>query len=78
MSSASRQDYFRLRAEWLRFKSHIFDAETELPTFAAALDDVRRVLEEQGTLGVVYVDPGGAGHAEPLHKRKFDCPAPWP
>jgi len=67
LSSASRQDYFRLRAEWLRFKSHIFDAETELPTFAAALDDVRRVLEEQGTLGVVYVDPGGAGHAEPLH-----------
>lgn len=67
MSPASRQDYFRLRAEWLRFKSHIFDAETDLPTFSAALDDVRRLLEEHGVLGVVYVDPGGAGYAEPLH-----------
>ena len=67
MSPASRQDYFRLRAEWLRFKSHIFDAETDLPTFSAALDDIRRLLEEHGVLGVVYVDPGGAGYAEPLH-----------
>jgi EAL domain-containing protein (putative c-di-GMP-specific phosphodiesterase class I) len=67
LSPASRQDYFRLRAEWLRFKSHIFDAETDLPTFSAALDDIRRLLEQRGALGVVYVDPGGAGYAEPLH-----------
>ena len=25
-------DYFRLRAEWLRFKNHVFDANTELRT----------------------------------------------
>ena len=49
-------DYFRLRAEWLRFKNHVFDANTELPTLAAVMDDVRRLMEERGSLGVVYLD----------------------
>jgi EAL domain-containing protein (putative c-di-GMP-specific phosphodiesterase class I) len=49
-------DYFRLRAEWLRFKNHVFDSSTGLPTLAAVMDDVRRLLEERGSLGVVYFD----------------------
>ncbi len=32
------QDYYRLRAEWLRFKNHVIDANTELPTLAAVRD----------------------------------------
>ena len=56
------EEYFRLRAEWLRFKNHVFDANTELPTLAAVLDDVRRLMEERGTLGLVYIDLGGDGH----------------
>ncbi|HVD77973.1 MAG TPA: EAL domain-containing protein [Vicinamibacteria bacterium] len=49
-------DYFRLRAEWLRFKNHVFDSNTELPTLAAVMDDVRRLMEERGSLGVIYLD----------------------
>ncbi|MGE0456222.1 MAG: EAL domain-containing protein [Vicinamibacteria bacterium] len=60
-------EYFRLRAEWLRFKGHLIDADTELPTLAAVLDEVRRLLEERGSLGVVYLDPGGAGQLETSH-----------
>jgi EAL domain-containing protein (putative c-di-GMP-specific phosphodiesterase class I) len=60
-------DYFRLRAEWLRFKNHVFDANTELPTLAAVLDDVRRLMEERGTLGLVYLDLGGDGQLELMH-----------
>ncbi|MGH9887963.1 MAG: EAL domain-containing protein, partial [bacterium] len=60
-------DYFRLRAEWLRFKNHVFDANTELPTLAAVLDDVRRLMEERGTLGLIYFDLGGDGEVEPRH-----------
>ncbi len=60
-------DYFRLRAEWLRFKNHVFDANTELPTLAAVLDDVRRLMEERGTVGIVYLDVGGDALTEPLH-----------
>ncbi len=60
-------DYFRLRAEWLRFKNHVFDANTELPTLAAVLDDVRRLMEERGTLGLVYLDVSGDGQLELMH-----------
>jgi EAL domain-containing protein (putative c-di-GMP-specific phosphodiesterase class I) len=60
-------DYFRLRAEWLRFKNHVFDSDVELPTLAAVLDDARRLLEERGSLGLVYLDPGSHGQTESLH-----------
>ena len=61
------RDYFRLRAEWLRFKNHVIDANTELPTLAAVLDDVRRLVEERGTAGVVYIDLGGDPQVETVH-----------
>jgi EAL domain-containing protein (putative c-di-GMP-specific phosphodiesterase class I) len=60
-------DYVRLRAEWLRFKNHVFDANSDLPTLAAVLDDVRRLMEERGTVGIVYLDLGADGLAEPVH-----------
>src|SRR6187455_1735838 len=59
-------DYYRLRAEWLRFKNHVFDANTELPTLAAVLDDVRRLMEERGVVGLVFLDVSSDGAAEPL------------
>src|SRR6185503_17836286 len=61
------REYFRLRAEWLRYKNNIFDTSTELPTLAAILDDVRRLMEERGTLGLVYFDLGGNGRLEAVH-----------
>jgi EAL domain-containing protein (putative c-di-GMP-specific phosphodiesterase class I) len=61
------QEYYRLRAEWLRFKNHVFDTNTELPTLAAVLDDIRRLTEARGTLGLVYLDLGGGGRLEALH-----------
>ncbi|HET8648256.1 MAG TPA: EAL domain-containing protein [Vicinamibacteria bacterium] len=57
-------EYQRLRAEWQRFKSHVVDPYTELPTLAAVLDDVRRLMEERGTLGLLYLDLSAAGRAE--------------
>ncbi len=60
-------EYQRLRAEWLRFRGHVFDVHAELPTLNAVLDDVRRLLEERGTLGLVYLDLGGNRELEPLH-----------
>jgi EAL domain-containing protein (putative c-di-GMP-specific phosphodiesterase class I) len=58
-------DYDRLRAEWQRFKDHVFDANSDLPTLAAVLDDVRRLMEERGTVGIIYLDVGADGTAEP-------------
>lgn len=65
--TAQEGDYFRLRAEWLRFKNHVFDTNTELPTLAAVLDDVRRLMEERGSLGLVYVDLGADAGLESVH-----------
>jgi EAL domain-containing protein (putative c-di-GMP-specific phosphodiesterase class I)/GGDEF domain-containing protein len=65
--ASSNEEYFRLRAEWLRFKNHVIDSNTGLPTLAAVLDDVRRLMEERGTLALVYIDLGADGHVEPVH-----------
>ena len=61
------RDYFELRAEWLRFKNHVIDANTELPTLAAVFDDVRRLVEERGAAGLVYIDLGGDPQVEAMH-----------
>lgn len=65
--SFQQEEYFLLRSEWLRFKNHLFDSATELPALAAVLDDVRRLLEERGTLGLVYLDLADAARLEALH-----------
>ncbi|HET7292386.1 MAG TPA: EAL domain-containing protein [Vicinamibacteria bacterium] len=65
--AAAGRDYFRLRAEWLRFKNNVFDANTELPTLAAVLDDVRRLVEDRGAVGLVYLDLGGDPQVEAYH-----------
>lgn len=57
--------YFELRAEWLRYRSHLIDPATELPTLAAALDDIRRLLEERSTLGLVFLDLSETRRLEP-------------
>ena len=62
-----RDHYLQLRAEWLRFKNHLYDAGTELPTLAVVLDDVRRLLEERGSLGLLYLDLAEAGQLEAVH-----------
>lgn len=67
MTQPIRPDYFQLRSEWLRFKNHLFDSATALPALAAVLDDVRRLLEERGTLGLVYLDLADAARLEALH-----------
>src|SRR5262245_8533372 len=41
-------DYYRLRMEWLRFKSHLYDRMTGLPALPAVIEDVRRTLESRG------------------------------
>lgn len=60
-------DYFVLRGQWLRFRSQVHDANTELPTLGAVLDDVRRLVEERGSLGLVYLDLASSAGLEVLH-----------
>jgi EAL domain-containing protein (putative c-di-GMP-specific phosphodiesterase class I) len=62
--SAADADYYRLRTEWLRYKSHLHDSLTGLPTLPALVEDVRHVLETQGCAEVVFLDPGRSGRHE--------------
>jgi EAL domain-containing protein (putative c-di-GMP-specific phosphodiesterase class I) len=57
-------DYYRLRTEWLRFKSQLFDGLTGLPALPAVVEDVRRIVESRGAAEVVYLDLGRSGGQE--------------
>src|SRR3990172_5204250 len=65
--STARADYSRLRTEWLRFKSQLFDALTGLPALPAVIEDVRRVVEARGGVEVLYLDLGRSGLHEMAH-----------
>ena len=58
MPNDPKTDYFLLRAEWLKYKSNLFDKNTNLPTLPIILDDARKMLEEHGGLGLLLVDLG--------------------
>jgi len=57
-------DYYRLRTEWLRYKSHLRDSLTGLPALAAVVEDVRKLLEAQRGVEVLYLDLGRSGWHE--------------
>src|SRR5881628_2483346 len=58
MPNDPKTDYFLLRAEWLKYKSNLFDKNTNLPTLPIILDDARKMLEEHGGLGLLLIDLG--------------------
>jgi len=61
---APQGDYYRLRAEWLRFRSQLFDALTGLPALPAVMGDVAALLAEAGAVDVIYLDLGRSGGHE--------------
>ena len=64
LSGPAHNDYYRLRTEWLRYKSQLYDGLTGLPALPAVMEDVRRVVESKGAADVVYVDLGRSGGQE--------------
>jgi len=57
-------DYYRLRTEWLRYKSQLHDSLTGLPALAAVVDEVRKLLESHRSVEVLYLDLGRSGWHE--------------
>lgn len=58
MANDPKADYFVLRAEWLKYKSNLFDKNTNLPTLPIVVDDARKMVEEHGAIGLLLVDLG--------------------
>src|SRR5215470_8079891 len=71
--NTSPTDYYRLRTEWLRFKSQLFDGLTGLPALPAVLANIRRVVEDRGFADVIYLDLGrSGGHETQLGWAAYD------
>jgi EAL domain-containing protein (putative c-di-GMP-specific phosphodiesterase class I) len=71
--TAADLDYYRLRTEWLRYKSHLFDSLTGLPALPAVLEDVRRLVESRWTVDVLYLDLGRSGwHETKVGWQEYD------
>jgi EAL domain-containing protein (putative c-di-GMP-specific phosphodiesterase class I) len=64
LTASTHNDYYRLRTEWLRYKSQLYDGLTGLPALPAVVEDVRRIVESQGAADVIYVDLGRSGGQE--------------
>ena len=60
-------EYFRLRAEWLQYRGSLFDAGTNLPTLAWIMEDARRLVEQRGVVGLLYLDLGADRRFERQH-----------
>ena len=69
MAQEPKFDYFVLRAEWLKYKSNLFDKNTGLPTVPIVIDDARKIVEEHGSMGLMLVDIG--------RQRSFEMTYGW-
>jgi EAL domain-containing protein (putative c-di-GMP-specific phosphodiesterase class I) len=65
LTAADRDDsYARLRTEWLRTRAQLIDPDTSLPTLAAVLEDVRRLLAERPLVAVIYAELDSEAEAQ--------------
>lgn len=69
MLGDAKGDYFVLRAEWLKYKSNLFDKNTNLPTLSMILEDARRLIEDHENLGLLMIDLG--------KQRNFETTYGW-
>jgi len=67
LSQPAPRDHLALRAQWLRLKNSVVDANTELPTLSAVMDDVRKLASGEPGIGLLFLDVGGGGEIERIH-----------
>ncbi len=61
------RDYLELRAEWLKMRGCLFDANTGLPTLPGVVEDVRRRAETGVRIGVIVLDFSSEEHIEEIY-----------
>lgn len=60
-----------LQAEWLRFKSRLYDRATGLPTLGAVIEEVRKLSEESPEVGVILLAVDRSLHLEEIHGWQY-------
>jgi GGDEF domain-containing protein len=66
-SEEQQMDPYVMTAEWLRFKSTLFDKNTNLPALPIVIDSVRKMADEYGTLGLILVNLGRQENLESMY-----------
>ena len=66
-SDDQQMDPYVMTAEWLRFKSTLFDKNTNLPALPIVIDSVRKMADEYGTLGLISVNLGRQENLESMY-----------
>jgi EAL domain-containing protein (putative c-di-GMP-specific phosphodiesterase class I) len=66
-------DFAALRTQWLRARAQLVDPETSLPTLAAVLDDARRLLAAQRSVGVLYFAVDGESEEASCGWQAYDA-----
>lgn len=61
------RDYLELRAEWMKMRGCLWDANTGLPTLPGVIEDVRRYAESGVRIGVIVLDFSSEEHIEEIY-----------
>ncbi len=61
------QDFFKIQTEWMRFKNCLYDKNTGLPSFIVGVEQIRKMLDEQKLLGLIFVSVFEQGKLESIY-----------
>lgn len=67
MGDEQTMDPFVMTAEWLRYKSTLFDKNTNLPALPIIIDGVRKMTDEYGSVGLILVNLGRQENLESIY-----------
>ncbi|MDD3626049.1 MAG: EAL domain-containing protein [bacterium] len=61
------QEFFKIQTEWMRYKNCLYDKNTSLPSFIIGVEQVRKLLDDQKILGLIYVSIFEQGKLESIY-----------
>ncbi|MGB9720492.1 MAG: EAL domain-containing protein [bacterium] len=59
-------DIERIQSELLKYRASLYDRASGLPTVNAIFDDLRKILEQEKTIGILYLAIGDQSRIEPV------------
>ncbi len=59
-------DFNKIQSEWYKYRACLFDRATGLPTVNAIIDDIRKELEKEKILGILFLAIGDQQQIEPV------------
>ncbi|MGQ9817627.1 MAG: hypothetical protein ACUVQ3_06760 [bacterium] len=56
----------KIHSEWYKYRACLFDRASGLPTVNAIIDDIRRELEKEKVIGILFLAIGDQQQIEPV------------